>query len=314
MPANTFKPEFDQSRFESAQIGGDYYREHAERTLIPRIIERNHQALNVAPDLFYFYQRAYTGRRCSCWGSIETSPSAACLVCYGTGNTAGYQRYGHRTEVFDATAESAAVNVVMDFDEVTRPIQFRLLNQAVRGWIDFHMPVIGGINICSLASLHVVVPRGSRVRCGVRLFSEADFTALSPATVTERLQAAQTTGGLHFRVLMERDSISAPSPKLSHLRVRYQLLQDDKVRGDVPRSDSSNRSSEFGWFEDFATKNLWLDSTLRSVTSEDLFRQINNGKLWKVFSANENAPAGQLTSWDLQIRPVNSSERYANLP
>lgn len=314
MPANTFVPEFDQSRFDRAQIGGDYYREHAVRDLIPRIIERNKQVLNVVPDFFQFYQRAYTGRRCSCWSGIETSPSSACLVCYGTGNTAGYQLFGHQTDVFDATAESSSVNVVMDFDEVTRPIQFRLIHQALRGWIDFTLPVIGGINQCSLASLHAVVHPGSRIRAGVRLFAEADFTPLSTAAVSARLQQAQLTGGLHLRVVLERDSISTPSPRFSHLRTRYQLLLDDKVRGDIPRSENANRSSEFGWFEDIGTSNLFLDGTLRAVTSEDLFRRVETGRLWKVFSANDNAPGGQLTSWDVQIRVVQNTERYANLP
>lgn len=314
MPANTFRPEYDQSRFDRAQIGGDYYREHSVRDLIPRIIERNKQVLNVVPDFFHFYQRAYTGRRCSCWGGTETSPSAACLVCYGTGNTAGYQLYGHQTDVFDATAESASVNVVMDFDEVTRPIQFRLIHQAVKGWIDFTLPVIGGVNVCSMASLHAVVHPGSRIRAGVRLFTEPDFAPLSTAAITARLQQAQMTGGLHLRVLLERDSVSTISPKFSHLRTRYQLLQDDRIRADIPRSEASNRSSDFGWFEDVATRNMFLDSTLRAVSSEDLFRQLNTGKLWKVFSANDNAPGGQLTSWDLQVRVVQNTERYANLP
>lgn len=314
MPANTYVPEFDQSRFDRAQIGGNYYREHSVRDLIPRIIERNHQALNVVPDFFYFYQRAYTGRRCSCWSGIETTPSSACLVCFGTGNTAGYQQYGHQTDVFDATSDSASVNVVMDFDEVTRPIQFRLVHQAVRGWIDFTMPVIGGINVCSLASLHAVVHPGSRVRAGVRLFSEPDFTPLSTAAVSSRLQLAQTQGGLHFRVMLERDSISTPSPKFSHLRIKYQLLQDDRIRGDVPRAEATNRTSEFGWFDDIATSNLFLDSTLRAITNEDLFRKLNTGRLWKVFSANDNAPGGQLTSWDVQIRVVQNTERYAAIP
>ena len=314
MSARTFLPEFDQSRFDRAQVGADYYREHAVRDLIPRIIERNKQVLNVVPEFFQFYQRAHTGRRCSCWGGIETSPSAACLVCFGTGNTAGYQLYGHQTDVFDATAESASVNVVLDFDELTRPLQFRLIHQAVRGWIDFTMPVLGGINQCSLASLHALVHPGSRVRAGVRLFSEPGFTPLSTQAIASRLEQAQTTGGLHFRVVLERDSVSTPSPRFSHLRVRYQLLQDDTIRGDIPRSEQANRSSEFGWFEDIGTSNLFLDSTLRAVTSEDLFRRLANGRLWKVFSANDNAPGGQLTSWDVQLRVVQNTERYANLP
>lgn len=314
MPARIYRPEFDQSRFDNAQIGGDHYRQIAERELIPRIIERQKQALNVVPDLFHFYQRAYTGRRCSCFSSIETSPASACGVCFGTGNTGGYQLYGHVTEVFDATAVSGAVSVVQDFDQVTRPIQFRLAHDAVKGYIDFTMPVRGGINRCTLASVHALAGRGTRVRAAVKLFTEPDFTPLSIESVSERLQMAQTTGGLHLRIVLERDSISATSPKFAFMRIRYQTLEDDRVRADIPRSTEANRSSEFGWFEDVATRSMYLDSTLRSVTTEDLFRQVNTGRLWKCFSANPNAPGGMLTSWDLEIRLIQTSEKYAAIP
>ena len=314
MSARIYRPGFDQSRFDNAQIGGDHYRQIAERELIPRIIERQKQALNVVPIFFNFYQRAYTGRRCSCFSSIETSPAASCMVCFGTGNTGGYQLYGHQTEVFDATAESSAVAVVQDFDSVTRPIQFRLANLAVKGYIDFVMPVKGGINRCTLASLHAVAPRGTRVQSAVKLFTEPDFTPLSMGAVTERLQMAQTTGGLHLRVVLERDSISAPSPRFSFLRIRYQTLPEDRVRGDIPRSTEVNRSSEFGWFEDVATQSLYLDATLRSVTSEDLFRHVRTGRLWKCFSVNPNAPGDLLTSWDLEVRLIQNSEKFASIP
>lgn len=314
MGARIYRPEFDQSRFDPTNIGGDYYRELAERELIPRIVERNKQVLNVVPEFFRFYQRSYTGRRCSCWLSIETSPSTGCLVCFGTGNTAGYQMYGHATEVLDVTSESAAVGVVIDFDQISRPLHFRLLNQALRGFLDFTLPVRGGINRCTLANLHVVAPRGTRVRSAVKLFTEPDFVPLSMQAITDRLQLAQTTGGLHIRVLLERDSISTTSPRFSHLRVRYQTLTDDRVRGDIPRAAEANRTSDFGWYEDISDVTLFLDSTLRSVTTEDLFRHVQTGRLWKVSGNTPNAPAGILTSWDVQMRKVQGSERYANLP
>lgn len=314
MPARTFKPEMDQSRFDSAQIGGDAYREVANRLLIPRIIERNKQVLNVAPVFFRFYQRAYTGRRCSCFSNNETSPASNCLVCFGTGNTAGYQLYGHRTEVFDATAESSAVNVVIDYDCVSRPLAFRLFGGALRGFLDFVLPVNGGMNVCSLASLHATAPRGTRIRSACRLFSEPAFTPLSVQAVTDRLEAAQTTGGLLLRVVLERDSIATTSPRFSFLRIRYRILQDDTIRGDEPRSTEANRTSEYGFFDEVATKSLFLDNTLRSVTTEDLFRHVNSGRLWRVSTVNPNAPGDYLTSWDVDIALVQSSERFASLP
>jgi hypothetical protein len=303
----------DQSRFDSAQIGGDYYREVANRLLIPRIIERNKQVLNVAPVFFRFYQRAYTGRRCSCFSNNETSPASNCLVCFGTGNTAGYQLYGHQTEVFDATAESSAVNVVIDYDCVARPLAFRLFNGALRGFLDFVLPVRGGLNECSLASLHAVAPRGTRVRAACKLFAEPAFVALSMQAITERLEAAQLSG-LLLRVTLERDSITAQSPRFSFLRVRYRTLRDDLIRGDEPRSVEVNRSSEYGFFDEAATKSLFLDNTLRSVTTEDFFRHVNTGRMWRATSVNANAPGDYLTSWDVDIALVQSSERFANIP
>lgn len=313
-PVRIFSPEFDQSIPTSADIGGDYYRQAALRDMIPQIKERNAQVLNVAPDFFHFYQRAYTGRRCSCWAGVETTPSSQCLVCFGTGNTGGYQRYGHVTETLDVTAESAAVNIVVAYDIKTRPLQFRLAQGATRGWIDFTLPIQGGIPNCSLASLHAVTPRGTRVRSGVKLFTETSFTPLSTTAITQRLTAGATQGGLHVRVFMERPAVAAESPRLSHIVIRYQTLEEDKIPADVPRTTERNATSEFGWFEDTTSRSMFIDSRIRSVTSEDLFRQVNTGRTWKIVSVQPNAPGGILTSWDLETRICLLSERYSSIP
>lgn len=307
-------PPFDQSRFDQSQIGGDYYREIAERELIPRIIERNKQVLNVVPEFWQFYQRSMQGRRCSCWSGPETMPSSLCAVCIGTGNTGGYEKYGHHTEVFDVTAESSSVNVVVDYDLITRPLAFRLVRTALKGYVDFTMKATGGLNECSLASLHAVAKRGSAVRAGVKLFSESAFVPLSVAAVTARLAQAQQQGGMHLRVSLERVSQLTPSPRFSFLRIRTKTLKDDRVRADSPRSTSANRTSEFGFYTDRSSKSLFLDNTLRMVTSEDLFRATNTNRLWRIVDVNENAPGGWLTSWDVNIRMVQDSDRFSMIP
>jgi len=314
MGARVFRPEFDQSRFDAGQIGGDYYAKVSQEILVPRIIERQKQALNVIPTLFRFYQRSYGGRRCSCWSRTEVSASSQCVVCFGTGNTGGYQLYGHRTEVFDATAQSASVGVVLDFTEVTRPLSFRLAAGAVRGYLDFTLPPGGGANRVTLASLHAVAPRGTRVRSACRLFTEGAFVPLSVAALQERIAPSQMSGGIHLRIVLERDSIKTCSPKFSLLRIRYQTLTDDIIRGDVPLSAEGNRSSEYGFFEDVDTKSLYLDATLRTVTTEDLFRQVSTGRLWKVERVTPNEVGGLLTSWSAEMRITQPSERYAMIP
>lgn len=313
MSARSFRPEFDQSRHDIAQTGGDYYAEMAQRVLIPRIVERNKQVLNVAPTYFHFYQRASHGRRCSCFSNNETSPSATCLVCFRTGNTAGYQMYGHVTDVFDATARSAAVGIVQDFDTLTRPTQFRLAKCARRGHIDFQWNPVGGTNVCSLVSLHAQAPRGTRVRAECRLFSESAFVPLSQDALSARIGPSQTTGGIHLRVTMERDSISAVSPRFSHLRLRHRVLDDDRIPGDVPAAGAGTRASEFGTFEDVDARPMFIDSRLRAVTNEDLFREVGTGRLWRIYRAKPVAPADILTSWELETRLVVNADFYANI-
>ncbi len=313
MGSRSDKPEFDQSRFDNAQTGGDYYRQLAENELVPRIIERQRQALNVVPNFYRYYQRAYSGRRCSCFSETATSPSSSCLACFGTGNTSSYQLYGHHTEILDVTAASATVGIVPDFNNITYPVGFRLMDNVTKGYVDFTLSVKGGINVCSLVSLYANAPAGTAIRSGVKLFTEATFTDLSVDAVSSRLEAAQTTGGLHIRVVMERNSICAVSPTFQFVRVRYRTIEDDRVRGDVPLSSEANRSSDVGWFDEVENKTMYLDTTLRAISSEDLFRDVRSGQLWKVSETTPNEVGGLLTSWFITVRKVQDSERYASL-
>jgi hypothetical protein len=314
MPASLWRPKFDQRVFDKAQVYGDYLREHAERDLIPRIVQRQKQALNVVPDLFKFYQRVGTGRRCSCWSAVETSPSSQCTVCYGTGNTGGYELYGHTTEVFDVTSRWSSVNVVIDYSRITRPLHFRLSVAALSGYVEFFYPVIANTGACSLASLVASAPRGTSVTAAVKLFSEASFVAFSAEAVRTRLPQATIDGGMQLRVVLRRESLSAESPRLSHVRVRYRRLPDDNIRADVPRATEARRASEFAWFEEFATRSMYLDNTIRVITSDDFFEQINTHRRHKIIDVNSNAPGGILTSWDLTTRLVQEHERLAAVP
>jgi hypothetical protein len=307
------KPEFDQSRFEKSQIGGDYYHEIAGRDLIPRIAERNKQVLNVAYDEFYLFQRGYRGRRCSCWSGSETSPSSTCLICYKTGNTSGYQLYGHQTEVFDVTAPAVLVNVIPDYASVARPIQYLLADKATKGYIDYHVPAVGGINVCSLAELHAVAPAGTRLLVGVKLFSEETYVPLTMDAVTQRLEDAQLEGGFQMRVTFYREGMAMPSPKLSFVRLRFQLFVCDRIRGDIPASAETNKSSEFGWFHSLDEKTLFLDSTVRYISADDIFMHYSTRTLWRTVSVMSKAPMGILLSREVVIELIQGAEIVASL-
>lgn len=313
MPARVYRPP-NQRVADKSQGLYDRGREIAEGILLPRIAERNKQALNVVPNYYHFYQKSSSGRRCSCWEGIETSPSSLCLVCFGTGNTRGYQLWGHIDEVFDVTARFDSVNVVIDYNNITRPLHFILMPGAKRGYVDFLLEVKPNIGVVSNASVHASIKRGAGCAVGVKLLRETEFSSFTRENIAARLAEATTGGGLQVRVVLSRESVSVESPRFSHARIRYQFVENDVIRGDVPRSTEANKSSEFGWFEEFASKNMFLDNTLREITTNDFFRDLRSNRIWKIQMVNPNAPGDQLLSWDVEVRAVMSTERLSFVP
>ncbi len=307
-------PKFDQRVHDKADAHGNYVRDIVERVWLPRIAKRQRAALNVVPDLFRFYQRISHGRLCSCLTAISTSADDTCPVCWGTGTVVGYERYGHRTEIIDATARWTSINVVADYEQPTRPRHLVLDADQTAGFCEALLEVGPNIGKCSLAQIGADRRPGTQITAWVKLLTESEFVPFSADNISARLLNAARQGGLVVRVVMRRPTAGSASPRLGYIRVRVQTLANDIVRADVPRTVQSNRSSEYGFFEDFQTRTFALDDTLRSITTEDFFEQVNTGRRWKLDSVNPNAPGGILTSWDCEAQLVQSSDRFSKVP
>lgn len=315
MPAKLNRPVFDQRTHTRTDAYGDHLRDLATRVLIPRIAAHQRAALNVAPDLFYFYQKINSGRSCSCAAGVESSPAAGCPVCFGAGITGGYEKYGHSTEILDVTSSWASINVGIDYRTTTRPLHFVLSEDtAVRGYVEFNLPLLPNVGKCSLVQVGGKQTAGTQLTSWVKRYDETDFVPLNARNIEDRLAAATPQGGMIVRVVMSRNDLTVPSPRLSHIRIRVQRLDADVIRADVPRTTQSNRSSEFGFFEDYATRNFYLDDTLRAISTEDFFEQVTTQRRWKLGSVNPNAPAGILTSWDCEASLVQATDIQSRVP
>jgi hypothetical protein len=246
---------------------------------------------------------------------VETSPEGFCKTCFGTGVVGGYDKYGFRTEVVDVTAPVRTVNVVPNpgiDGEQTRPVRFSLGKNAIYGYVEADVRLYPNIaKLDALKADYSVMPT-HQVLLFIKRDTESSFVTLTDEALVERLDAKSIT----FRFEFSRQGPTAPLPQLSHLIFRYQQLPDSAVvvKADVPRTPESLTLAELGVFESFSARNMWLDGTLKAISTEDFFHQIDTGRRWKVTETNVVRPLGQTLAWDLVTRLSQNFDAYEQVP
>jgi len=290
----------------------NYPHEIARDQMVPKIVDRNLDAINVDPHLFHFYQRKQMGRRCSCY-NVETSPDGLCQVCWGTGIVGGYTKWGTVDHVIDVTAPKVnAVNVLPSFDQQIRPVMFVLANTATSGYIQTRINITSNSGI--LDALQIIphnIKQGNKVIAYVKRSTDLTWTELDDPDILEGMLDASF---LDFRVVLWRASPESEIPFLSHIMLRYRLRENISIKGDIPRVPESQTLAEFGLFDSFSAITIWTANEPSVVTTEDFFHEISTGRRWKIIESNPNTPEGILTSHDLQARLVQRFEAYSRVP
>lgn len=327
MPARTYMPPEDRiaTRFDIVD-GGEVFREEMKHILLPQIAGENRAAVNTQGSEFYFFQRVHsgTGRRCSCW-EITTDPLGICRACFGTGIVPGYRKYGFATSILDVTHPGIrAVNVLPDPRAQTGPIPFKLAATAGFGYFEAEMQLESNVGVLDAQLADYTLSSESMARIFIRSPSDSEWVPLSGSDDGAKIEARLGGRRLAFRVELWRQSPTAPLPefRLLYLRYRQLPLRSSEphqpaciVRADIPRTPEALTLAELGAFEAFDTRNMFLDSTLRRVTTEDFFEQIDDKRRWKVISVNSSKPMGHLVSWDVVTRNVHDyPEPYFLVP
>lgn len=296
---------------DGSEVLQDNHRQVAEKQLIPRIIQRNRQAMLVDPHYFDLFQRRKQGRRCSCF-KVESSPDALCQVCFGTGIVGGYEKFGTLSDVFDTTfPRTRAVNVRQDFASQTRPVMFALIEGAMRGYIEFDWEIRASrrrLDIFQVIARNT--GHANSVKAFIRSTREPKFVPLTNASITERLGERKAV----IRVDMSRKTPDDAYPVLSHVYIRYKLLDETRVRMDVPRQTESTTLAEYGVFDSFTTITGWLTDEIRKVSTEDFFRRVHDNSFWKAIESQPNRPLNQTTSHDVTLRLIQDFEGYKRFP
>ena len=62
------------------------------------------------------------------------------------------------------------------------------------------------------------------------------------------------------------------------------------------------------------TSQAFLTSELPKVAVNDVFKDLRHESMWRINEVTMNDPLGILTSWDVEIRSIESFEIYNQIP
>jgi hypothetical protein len=304
MATRSYRPSNGAPITDGSQILTGHAHDIAVNQLIPRIDERNKRAVETVPINLYFYQAIRAGRRCSCF-DIETSADSLCQACFGTGIVGGYQKYGTTLHVFDVTHPNiCSSNVIPDWKSRRKPTPFKLIDGACHGSVETRIHLTSNTGeLDALYSDYWLEP-GSSLTAYVKAPTDTQWAPLSRDAVRQRL----FNPWIEVKVSLDRVSKANPSPLLKTVYLRYKNIHDNAVKANIQRVEKSDLLSEIGVADNWQNQVFWLDSTLKSITTEDFFASIEGDSRWKIYSAKEFAPHGQLVSWDIEAKVIQEHQ------
>ena len=261
--------------------------------LLPQIAAESEQAAKPARVPFVYYRRKRTGRRCSCF-QVETSPDASCQICYGAGYVGGWDLHGCRSEWLDVTQENLRlVNVQADYKAGTRPVCFTMEDGTNQSFIEMDLEILR--NFKKTQCIQIAVGnkrRGASVNPFIKAAGDPGFVPLSETSLNARLGEKK----LSFRIEMNRNNTSIASPRLSHVLLRYQLIPEIRMYGDMNLGDSAFEDSSLGFFDAYTTLSLYVPPSFDHINNEDFLVRQSDQKRFKVTRYQRNAPLEILTS------------------
>ena len=244
------------------------------------------QAAKTAREVVLYYRRKRTGRHCSCF-TTETSPDGFCQICYGAGFVGGWDLHGCRSEWLDITYPGISmVNVQGNFDAGQRPVCFVLAPGARTGYIEARVSLVRNVGVVQRIQTTIGNKRlGTSVTIFIRTPAESSYTPLTDASLKARLNQSQ----IFIRAEFSRSNTSLPSPKLSHVLLRYQLIPEVQMYGDRNLAEESHELGDLGFTDAFTTLSLFVPNAFDRLSTDDFLVRLSDQKRFKVTTAERNA-------------------------
>lgn len=288
-------------------------REISKKILVPRMIKKAKAAIATDPKYFYYYQRKLAGRRCSCW-SKETQASGTCRICWGTGVVGGFTKWGTYSHTVDWTHPRLnLIGLVPNYllGQDTRPVFLALAPGVLIGYAETTIDIMNNNRIVDIFQLlYANITSSSSVKAFIKSEIDKDWVDLTENNLSIRLGYTS----LAVRIAIQRDYSEVESPLVNSLFLRYNLRKDLRVAADVPRITDSVTLSEYGIYDVFSGLTMFVDNTLKNITSYDFFKRLDTGIRWRVQEVQPFKPEGILTNYDLTCRLIQDFEPAYSVP
>ena len=307
-------PSNSRSYGDPTDMIGDVHNQLAREQLIPQIANRTRNAINVDRREVFFYQRLRSGRRCTCWESIESSPHSQCPICFSTGFAGGFNKFGTHQFLFDPSRQWFGVNVFLD-PGIGVPPWFSLEPEHVSGFVEWDQCLIRANYMGLDSSCFDYRRRGGRIEILFLLEGvDPSFITFTEAALAQRLLTADGRR-FRFRVNLSRPSIAEPSPVFQQFWFRGLTLSCEPpvLPIDMPRRVESNVLVEYGALETFQTVNFVFSDEIQRVNLEDVILRLYDMTKWKIIDSSPNDPQNILTSHDVQARKIFEHEIIARI-
>jgi len=294
----------------------DVVKEHARevKTLsAKRLIQKNKGIVYSQGESIYLYKKKTSGRRCSCFAAGFNTPDGDCPICFKTGIVGGFSKYGTHTNVFDSTYPGySMIGVKLSHDLQLRPLNFILEDDVKKGEIFFRFDILHTTNytVDLLQFLYSGVGKHAQVKLYVKRPSESSYITATEGIVQAKLDDEY----LDFKIEISRSHQDITSPKISHLFLRYLVLESAELKADLGQPAESQSLGEHGNYRNIENIVGFFDSTPGNLSSQDFIYRINYGELWKPINKKGVRAANLLASSEVNLRYIQSFEPYSKFP
>jgi len=272
--------------------------------LIPAIRQKSQNAVTVDRITVKYYQEMTTGRLCSCYKKEYDNPESDCLICYGVGRVGGFNVFGTAFDIVDTTYP----NLIMlntRIEDTVWPWKFELVDGQIEGYVEATIDVPSMRDIDALRLFYT----GNYVKSYVRKFSDTSWHKLNRGAL---LSLSAVEQRLVVRIVLSRKTVEDTSPTFTHLYLRYKLVDTD-LYVDMPRRGVMRQADTFN-LTGLETTQVFIPAILPNSRVGDIFKDLRNNISWRVTEVSYNNPLGIRTSWDVNVRAVESFEIYKQLP
>lgn len=308
-------PSGSRSHGDPTDMAVHVYRQVSREQLIPQIANRTRNAISIDGRQIFLYQRLHSGRRCSCFKGVNSTPSSDCPICLNTGFAGGYLKWGTDLYLFDPSRQWYGVNTLVN-PLIGSPPWFSLEEGHVSGYVEWAEKMEMGTYFGLDAYRFEYRKQGGSVTLQMKLEgSDPTFVPFTEDAFKQRLLLANG-GTFKFRVTLRRAVTSDTSPLFQFFFFRALIRSPDApiLIVDIPRRNESNGLVDLIGAENlFQEINMVFSDEVKKVSLEDVVVRLFDMTRWKVNETSPNDPMNLLTSWDVNLRKVQPDEGMARI-